>query len=72
MGLAKAGVQTPQSSETHPEARLFGDPRATKALLEFIGAIRAREDDLQAMNRAYRADNWGIEALEEEERMGEG
>ena len=70
--LVKAGVQTPQPSEAHPEARLFGDSRATRALLGFLEIIRERENNKQAADWAYRADNWGIEALEERERVGEG
>lgn len=71
-GLAEAGVETPRDSEQCPEARLFQDPKATKALLAFIGTIREREDDKQAWEQAYRTDNWGIEALDEGEREGEG
>ena len=71
-GLAEAGVRAPQDSEQSPETRLFQDPKATKALLAFIGAIREREDNKQAWEQAYRTDNWGIEALDEGEREGEG
>ncbi|QKX60782.1 uncharacterized protein TRUGW13939_07928 [Talaromyces rugulosus] len=71
-GLAEAGVKAPQDSEQCPEARLFQDPKATTALLAFIGAIREREDNQQAWEQAYKTDNWGIEALDEGEREGEG
>ena len=70
--LAEAGVEKPQASETCPEARLLGEPKATKALLAFIAAIREQEDTRQAEEQAYRADNWGIEALEEDDREGDG
>ncbi|QKX64369.1 uncharacterized protein TRUGW13939_11543 [Talaromyces rugulosus] len=71
-GLAKAGVKAPQDSEQCPKARLFQDPKATTALLAFIGAIREREDNQQTWEQAYKTDNWGIEALDEGEREGEG
>ncbi|QKX53974.1 uncharacterized protein TRUGW13939_01054 [Talaromyces rugulosus] len=71
-GLAEAGVKALQDSEQCPEARLFQDPKATTALLAFIGAIREREDNQQAWEQAYKTDNWGIEALDEGEREGEG
>jgi hypothetical protein len=69
-GLAEAGVRAPQDSEQSPEARLFQDPKATKALLAFIGAIRERDDIKQAWEQAFRTDNWGIETLDEGEREG--
>ena len=70
--LVEARVETPRISEQSPEARLFEDPKATKALLAFIEAIREKEDYRQAEEQACRADNWGIEALDEDERDGEG
>ena len=70
--LAKEGVEAPKDSEQCPEARLFQDPKATNALLVFIGAIREQEDGRQAVEQAYRTDEWGIEALDEGEREGEG
>jgi hypothetical protein len=71
-GLAEAGVRAPQDSEQSPETCLFQDSKATKALLAFIEAIREREDNKQAWEQAYRTNNWGIEALDEGEREGEG
>ncbi|CRG92435.1 hypothetical protein PISL3812_09494 [Talaromyces islandicus] len=65
-------VETPRISEQSPEARLFEDPKTTKALLAFIKAIREKEDYQQAEEQTCRADNWGIEALDEDERNGEG
>jgi ribonuclease HI len=70
--LADAGVETPKESEQCPEARLFQDPKATKALVAFIGAIRDHEGSKQAADQANRADSWGIETLEEGDREGEG
>ena len=70
--LTEAGVEKPHLSEACPEARLLEDPKATKALLVFIAAIREQDDDKQAAAQAYRADNWGIEILEEGDREGEG
>jgi hypothetical protein len=72
--LGKAKVALPTVAEDHPEGRLLGDPRATKAVLQFltdttIGAQRGAD---QAQNRANTDDTWGLEALDEEERGGEG
>ncbi|QKX60789.1 uncharacterized protein TRUGW13939_07935 [Talaromyces rugulosus] len=46
-GLAEAEIKALQNSEQCPEARLFQDPKATTALLAFIGAIREQEDNQQ-------------------------
>ncbi|QKX60779.1 uncharacterized protein TRUGW13939_07925 [Talaromyces rugulosus] len=71
-GLAETGVKAPQDSEQCPKARLFQDPKATTALLAFIEAIKERENNQQAWEQAYKTDNWGIKALDEGEREGEG
>ncbi|EED23124.1 hypothetical protein TSTA_065770 [Talaromyces stipitatus ATCC 10500] len=37
-GLAKAGVPLPTAAEDNPEARLLSEPKATIALLQFVGS----------------------------------
>jgi ribonuclease HI len=72
--LAQAKVALPTAAEDHPEGRIFGDPRATKAILQFLTdtTIGIRRGADQALNRANTGDEWGLEALDEEERGGEG
>ncbi|OJD27703.1 hypothetical protein ACJ73_00913 [Blastomyces percursus] len=70
--LDEAKVIRPGPTEEAPEARLFADRKATKALLEYIGAITAQRSEQQAAEEALRADCWGIEAMEEGDREGEG
>jgi hypothetical protein len=74
----KAKVALPTIAEDHPEGRIFGDPRATKAILQFltdttIGTCRGAD---QALYRTNTGDEWGLAALEEmgrdSEREGEG
>ena len=70
----KAKVALPTIAEDHPEGRIFGDPRAPKAILQFlttttIGTQRGAD---QATNRANANDEWGLEALIAGERGGEG
>jgi len=62
-------------AEDHPEGRLLGDPRASKALLQFLRDTRVGclpESTPTSGNSATEADNWGLEALDEAERDGEG
>jgi hypothetical protein len=69
-----AGVALPTVAKDYPEGHLLGDLRATKAILQFLSntTIGAPGGEVQALDRA-RADNeWGLEALEEAERRGEG
>ena len=63
-----------QDSKDHPEGRIFGDPRATKAILQFLTdtTIGTRRGADQALYRTNTGDEWGLAALEEEERGGEG
>jgi ribonuclease HI len=71
--LRKAKVALPGIAEDHPEGRILGDPRATRAILQFLNdtAIGVPGGGDQALDRA-RADNeWGLEALEEAEQAGE-
>ena len=63
----------PAAAEDHPEGRILGDPRATRAILQFLSdtAIGVPRGEDQVLDRA-RADNeWGLEALEEAEQAGE-
>jgi ribonuclease HI len=73
--LRKAKVALPSMAEDHPEGRLLGDPRASKALLQFLRDTRVGclpESTPTSGNSATEADNWGLEALDEAERDGEG
>jgi ribonuclease HI len=73
--LTKAGVARPTLAEEHPRGRLLGDPRASKAILQFLRDTTigyAPTEAVQAMERTRRDDEWGLEALEEAERHGEG
>ena len=71
--LRDAGAPGPATGEAHPEVRLFGDPRATPAILQFLrdtgmGARPPRA----AQDEARRQDEWGWEALEIEGTGEEG
>jgi hypothetical protein len=73
--LARARVQSPTAAEDCPEGRLFGDPKATGPLLEFLATTVVgcpQDEAVQAAERARQDDEWGLESLEEEEREGEG
>jgi hypothetical protein len=72
--LLRAGVPAPTRAEAYPEARIFGDRRATAAVLGFLQQTTtgARDRLEQAEAQARRSDNWGLEALEQAERQGEG
>ena len=70
--LARARVQAPTATEDCPEGRLFGDPKATGALLEFLATTAIgcpRGEAARTAEKARADDEWGIEALDEE---GEG
>jgi ribonuclease HI len=72
--LKRAKVALPTAAEEYPEGRILGDPRATKAILQFLNDTKVgtpRGED-QALDRARADDEWGLEALEEAERGGEG
>ncbi len=73
--LTRAGVQLPTMAEEAPEARLFGNRKATKALLTFIATtgvgVRQGEQQQEA-ERMRRDDEWDMESSEEGERGGEG
>ena len=65
----------PTAAEEHPQGRLLGEPRATKALLQFLASTSValpRAHLQQTAERAQRDDDWGLEALEEAINTGEG
>ena len=67
--LARAQVQAPTAVEDYLEGRLFGDPKATGALLEFLAttAIGCPQGGaVRTVERARVDEEWGIEALDEE------
>jgi ribonuclease HI len=73
--LDKAGVPQPSAMEEHPESRLLGNAKASRALLNFlttttVGCFEGEAD--RAATRARADDEWGLAELEEEERRGEG
>ena len=71
--LRKAGVDLPLA-EGSPEERLLGDPRATKAVLNFLAntTVACPQGTEREAARVGRDDEWGLEALEEAERTGQG
>ena len=71
-GLVDAGVPLPTAAEDSPEARLFSEPKATPALLQFVGSADLFRDKDQAAKEADLADRWGLEPLLEREDTGIG
>ncbi|KKA19769.1 hypothetical protein T310_6235, partial [Rasamsonia emersonii CBS 393.64] len=74
-GLTKTGIARPTMAEEYPEGRLFGNPKASRALLQFLADTamgHPRGDHARAVDRDHRDDEWALEALEEAEREGEG
>ena len=69
----KAKVALPTIAEDHPNRRIFGDPRATKAILQFLTdtTIGTRRGADQALYRTNTGDKWGLAALEEMGRDSE-
>ena len=68
------GVMRPTAAEEHPQGRLLGEPKATRALLQFLAStsVALPRAYLQRMaERAQRDDERGLEALEAA-RTGEG
>ena len=64
----------PSAAENHPEGRLLGERKATK-LLEFLSNTNIALSGghaQQAAEQAVKDDEWGLGALEEAERTGEG
>ena len=78
--LNKAGVPKISAAEEAPESRLLGDPRATKALLQFLANTAVGcfgDENARAVARAQIDNERGLEELdaeevEVEERRGEG
>jgi hypothetical protein len=72
--LREAKVALPSRAEDHPEGRLLGDQRASKALLQFLRDTRVGclPGDAPVTGTTAREDNWGLDALQEAERDGEG
>lgn len=73
--LERAGVAKPSAAENHPAGRLLGEPKATKLLLEFLSDTNIALSGghaQQVAEQAVKDDKWGLEALEEAERTGEG
>ena len=69
------GVMRPTAAEEHPQGRLLGEPKATRALLQFLASTSValpRAHPQRMAERARRDDEWGLEALEEAIRTGEG
>ncbi|KAE8550139.1 hypothetical protein TMatcc_001243 [Talaromyces marneffei ATCC 18224] len=71
-GLADAGVPLPTAAEDAPEARLFSEPKATMALLQFVASANLFRDKEQAAREAELGDHWGWEALRDWEDTGVG
>ncbi|EEA28670.1 conserved hypothetical protein [Talaromyces marneffei ATCC 18224] len=71
-GLADAGVPLPTAAEDAPEARLFSEPKATTALLQFVASANLFRDKEQAAREAELSDHWGWEALRDWEDTGLG
>ena len=72
--LQRVGTPVPTLAEAYPAGRILGDRRATLAILGFLRdtTIGARDRLQQAEAQARRSDEWGLEALEEAYRRGEG
>ncbi|ODM15123.1 hypothetical protein SI65_09362 [Aspergillus cristatus] len=70
-GLREAGAPRPATREIHPEVRLFGDPRATPAILRYLQdtGVGARKTPREAQVQARAQDEWGWGALEGAEQM---
>ena len=68
--LVDAGVPIPTAAEDSPEACLFSEPKATAALLQFVGSANLFQDKEQAAKEADWGDRWGWEALRDWEDMG--
>ena len=73
--LETDGVMRPTTAEEYPQGRLLGEPKATRALLQFLASTSIglpRAHLRQTAERARRDDEWGLEALEEAVKRGEG
>jgi hypothetical protein len=70
--LINTGVPLPAAAEDALEARLFSEPRATPALLHFLGGVDLFRDTAHTAKEAELGDQWGWEALREWEDEGVG
>ena len=72
--LTRVKIQFPTAAEEMPEARIFENWRATKALLVFTATMKAGAwgEQRREIERVQRDRDWGLEMLEEREREGEG
>lgn len=69
------GLLRPTDAEECPQGRLLGEPRATRTLLQFLAntSVALPQGHLQRVaERTRKDDEWGLEALEEVSRTGEG
>jgi len=65
----------PTAAEEHPQGRLLGEPKATRALLQFLASTSVGLSQgylQQAVERTRKDKEWGLEALEEAVRTGGG
>lgn len=72
--LEMDGVMKPTATEEYPQGRLLREPRATRALLQFLAntSVALPRTHLQrTAERTRRGEEWGLEALEAS-RTGEG
>ena len=60
----------PTAAEDSPEARLFSEPKATAALLHFVGSVNLFGDNARTAKEAELGDRWGWEALRDWEDEG--
>ncbi|KAL2005121.1 hypothetical protein VTN00DRAFT_2971 [Thermoascus crustaceus] len=70
--LTRARVALPTTTEGHPEGRLLGDPKATKAILQFLADTTVGcplGETARAAERIQKDDEWGLAALEEAEQI---
>ena len=73
--LETDGVTRPNTAEEYPQGQLLGEPRATRTQLQFLAITSIalpRAHLQQTAERTQRDDNWGMDALEEAIRTGEG
>lgn len=68
--LRKAGVELPMEEEA-AEARILGEPKAVKAVLNFLTKTTVASGAEQEAARAQRDNEWGLKALMEAEQSEE-
>jgi ribonuclease HI len=73
--LDRAGIARPSAAEECPEGRLLGEPKATRAILEFLATTSAGlplDHAQRTAERAQQDDERGLEELDDADRTGEG